>query len=155
MFAAEEAFQIAPELEQTGEVFHEAIAAGCGNDTAADLCRRLASQERKHCRRFRQMRQAVLAGAASAPTTWEQLGCAQGTINQRMTPDPKAAAEIAGRGGLGDMPDPAVQPEADSVRFYCDLVRAADPPDADAVGHVLAEGQRHQQELTLARGNLP
>jgi len=53
------------------------------------------------------------------------------------------------------MPDPAVQAEADSVRFYCDLVRAADPPDADAVGHVLAEGQRHQQELTLARGNLP
>lgn len=144
LFSADEVFQIALELEQTGQVFYEAVAIGCKDRLAAELFRRLAQQEAEHYNRFQKMRQS-LAGAPE-PMTWEGLEFAQALINQRVIPDPRQARAAAAGATPRQALDLAIQMEKDSVLFYNEMVQVM-RNDAAAIQVIIQEEKRHAQEL--------
>jgi len=154
VFTADEVFQIALELEETGEVFYEAIAAGCGNEQVAAMCRRLAAQEAAHQQRFNQMRERFARQPATPPLSQEALDFAQATINQRVIPNPAEARKIAGEGSLNHVLSLAIQLENDSISFYTNMLSVVPGDDARAVRQIVTEEQGHAKELTAARRNL-
>ncbi len=154
VFTADEVFQIALELEETGEVFYEAIAAGCGNERVAAMCRRLAAQEAVHRQRFQHMRERLAQQPATRPLSPEALDFAQATINQRVIPNPAEARKIAGEASLNHILGLAIQLENDSVSFYTNMLSVVQGDDARAVRQIVTEEQDHAKELTAARRNL-
>jgi len=151
IFTGDEIFQLAMELEETGEVFYEAVAAGCGNASVADLCRRLAEQEKQHYRTFEDMRKRLAARPEARPLTWEEMKFAQGLINDRLIPGPEEARRIAAGGSLTETIDLAIRLENDSVEFYTELLPAVEEGDREAVARIIEEERRHARELTAAR----
>jgi rubrerythrin len=153
-FSADEVFQIALELEQTGQVFYEALAVACGHAHVADLCRRLARQEAEHYRTFQRLRGSAASGHAPAALAPEEQEFIQTMINQRVVPDPARARRIAREGGLGKTLDLAIRMEHDSVAFYRSLLKVLDGVDAQAVATIIREEQKHARDLTAARRGL-
>ena len=151
VFSAEEVFQIALELEETGQVFYEAVAAACGNEQVARLCRRLAQQEAAHYKTFQQMQKRPPDDPASRPLNAEGLGYVQAMVNQRVVPDPGKAREMAAKGSLAETLDLAIRMENDSISFYTGMLDMVDGGDAEAVRRIIREEQRHAQELAVSR----
>jgi len=151
IFDANEIFQIAMELEQTGQVFYEALAAGCGNDRVAALCRRLAKQEVDHFNTFKAMRQNLVAGPDVTPLTGEDLDFAQALVADRIIPDPDEARRVAAAGSVNDALDLAIRLEKDSVLFYGGVAKAVGAKNADAIAGIVAEEKRHVRDLLEAR----
>jgi len=153
VFTGDEVLQIAMEMEETGQVFYEAIAAGCGNDAVAAFCRRLSEQEGIHYRRFKQMRED-LADPNARTFGWDELDQAQALINERVVPDPAEATRIAAGGRMRDMLDLAVLLESDSIRFYAELAEAAGPEHEPVIRSIIDEERSHEQELRAVRAGL-
>lgn len=154
VFSSDEVFQIAMEMEETGQVFYEAAAAGCSNAKVAALFRRLAGQEVEHYKRFKKLRDALAARPASHALTEEEMEFAQALVTDRMVPTPEDARRIAAEGSLGQALDMAINLEKDSVLFYSDILLAVDERDAAAIRAIIAEEKRHAQDLMIARRNL-
>ncbi|KPK85851.1 MAG: hypothetical protein AMJ81_02515 [Phycisphaerae bacterium SM23_33] len=154
VFTADQIFQIALELEETGQIFYEALAIACQQQRVAALCRRLARDESNHYRTFDQMRRRLAGGPAAHPLEVQQQESVQALINERVIPSPQAARELAAKGGLAETLDLAVKLEKDTVRLYQEMAAAVDSEDARAVRQIIAEEQNHVQELTNARHNL-
>jgi rubrerythrin len=153
-FTAERIFQIAMELEETGQVFYEALAVACGNEQVASLCRRLAGQEVEHYQRFEQMREELHARADEPPLSWEDLTFAQALVNERVIPSPQEARRIAQADSLAETLELAIRVEKDSVEFYRGLLGGVKGEDARAVAAIIKEEETHVQELTAAQRGL-
>ena len=153
-FAGDEIFQMAMEMEETGEVFYEALAAATGDQAVADLCRLLAAQEREHYIVFKRLREKLVTRPATRPLTWEEMDFAQTLLNERVVPSPAEAREVAQSGSLTETIDLAIRMEHDAVSFYSDMLRCVDEADAEAVSKILEEEKRHARELKIARGHL-
>jgi len=153
-YTGDEIFQIAMEMEETGEVFYEAMAAAGGSEAVANLCRRLAGQEREHYRTFEKMRAALVTRPPDRPLTWEEMEFDQALINDRVVPNPAEALRIASTGNLTETLDLAIRLERDSVTFYSEMLPFVAGDDAEAVGRIIKEEQRHVEELLIARRNL-
>ena len=149
-FTAEEVFGIAMELEETGEVFYEALAISTPNPRVTALCRRLASQERSHYQTFKRMREDLSARPSAPPMKAEDLAFVQAAINDRVIPDPRRAREIARKGALKQALELAIRLEKDTVRFYTQLLPLVPAPDADAVRRIIAEETVHVEDVTAA-----
>ena len=150
-YTGDEIFQMAMEMEETGEVLYEAMAAAARNDAVSNLCRRLAAQERQHHKVFERMRQALPTGR---PARWEAMEFDQALINDRIVPDPGEALRIASSGSLTETLELAIQLERDAVSFYSDMLKCVEAGDAEAVGRIIEEERRHAEELLVARRNL-
>ena len=153
-YTGDEIFQMAMEMEETGEVLYEAMAAAGGNDAVSDLCRRLAAQERDHYKVFERMRQALVTRPPGRPLTWEEMEFDQALINDRIVPDPSAALRMASTGSLTETLELAIQLERDAVSFYSGMLKCVDAGDADAVERIIEEERRHAEDLLIARRNL-
>ncbi len=154
VFAGDEILQIAMELEETGQVFYEAVAAGCGNEAVARLCRRLAQQEIDHYNTFKRMREELPARSASRPLNWQELGFVQDLVNKRVIPDPAQAVSLAREGSLAKTLELAIRMENDSVKFYTELLGASEGEDAQTLKRIIAEENKHAQDLLAARRSL-
>jgi len=151
IFDANEIFQIAMELEQTGQVFYEALAIGCGNDRVAALCRRLAKQEVDHYNTFKAMREALVSGPDVTPLTGDDLDFAQALVSDRIIPSPDEARKVAATGGVAEALDLAIRLEKDSVLFYGGIAGAVGAKNAGAIAGIVAEEKRHVRDLLEAR----
>ncbi len=154
VFSADEVYQIAMEMEQTGQVFYEALAAGSARSDVAALCRRLAAQEVEHYNRFSRLRAALAARPASHALDEEEMDFAQALVTDRMIPNPQEARRIAAEGSVGAALDMAINLEKDSVLFYSEILQAVDPQDATAIREIVQQEKLHAQELMIARRNL-
>ncbi len=153
-YTGDEIFQIVMEMEETGEVFYEAMAAVSRNEAVADLCRRLAAQEREHYQKFKAMREKLVTRPPDRPLTWDEMVFDQSLINDNVLPSPAEARRVAAAGSLTETIDLAIQLENNAVAFYSAMLRCVDPADADAVGKIIDQERHHAQELTIARRNL-
>ena len=150
-YTGDEIFQMAMEMEETGEVLYEAMAAAARNDAVSNLCRRLAGQEREHYKVFERMRRSLPTGR---PARWEAVEFDQALINDRIVPDPGEALRIASSGSLTETLELAIQLERDAVSFYSDMLKCVEAGDAEAVGRIIDEERRHAEELLIARRSL-
>lgn len=154
VFTGDEILQMAMELEETGQIFYEALAVSCRNERVGSLCRRLAGQEQTHYNTFKRMREARRGEGESRAMDRQELEFVQGLINERVVPGPAAARALAAEGGLAQTLDLAVKLEKDSVRFYTKIASAVNHEDAKVIRDVIAEEERHVRELTDARNHL-
>ena len=154
LFNADEVFQIAMELEETGQVFYEALAIGAGKEPVSALCRRLAADEARHYARFKWLRAALPAGGPRGVLSGEEADFAQALINDRVIPNPEQARKVAARGSLREALDLAVAMEKDSVLFYEEIILVVAPAEAEGVEQIVREEKRHVAELTLTRRDL-
>ncbi len=153
-FTGDEVIQIAVEMEETGEMFYEALAATTGNEQVRSMCRRLARDEIDHRRTFQRLRESFAADWPLRELEPEELDFTQSLINEKILPDPDEARAVASGGSTADAMDMAIRMEADSVRFYSELLAGADGRDAEAIRRIIREEKSHQRMLTDARRGL-
>ncbi len=151
VFSSDEVFQMAAQLEASGQDFYQILAEECPDVRIASLARHLAQQEAEHLATFKEMRKAVASRPASRPLTWDELGFAQMMIEDRVAPTADDARRMAAEGGFEEILDLAVQMEKDSVLFYTEVLQAMDPSDATAICKIIDEEKRHLAELLGAR----
>ena len=147
----DEILQIAMELEETGQVFYQAMAAASGHEAVAELCRRLGEKEVEHYNTFKQMREVLPGRPDDRPLTCEELDLAQAGINERVIPDAEVAVQVASKGSLAEVLELAIKLENDSIEFYKRVLGAVQGEDARILRQVIEEEQVHAQELTVAR----
>lgn len=143
-------FQVAMEMEDTGNVFYEAVAAGCGNPRVSELCHRLAKEEKIHYDRFAQMRQRV-ARPEARPMSADDLRAIQEIINEDILPNLAAVMKVARSGSLARILDLALKMEQDSIDFYVRILPLVEPADEPAVILIVEEERQHVRDLTQAR----
>jgi rubrerythrin len=153
-FSADRAFALAMELEDTGMVFYEALAAGVASRRVRDVCSRLALAERDHYTHFQHMRQQLSTARRQAPLSPQEADFMQAIINQQVVPNPAEARRIAAAGSVAAMLELAVGMEKDSILLYEDLVEVASAEDALAIRKIIEEEKRHMQDLLTARREL-
>ncbi len=154
VFTADEIFQIAMEMEETGQVFYEVLAAGAANDRVAGLCRRLSEAEKRHYLAFEQMRKDLAVRPADRPLTWEETVFAQEMLNEAVVPNPRKAREVAAAGSLLQVLDLAIKMERDSIAFYGHLIPLVAEAEAKAVQEIIKEEEKHEKELLDAKKSL-
>ena len=148
--------QIAMELEQTGQVFYEFVATGCGprNQNVAKLFHRLAAEETHHFAIFSRMLADLeqRTGEDVPPLTAAQEEHIRDLLNGRVLPDPIAARQAAHDMTLPAALDLAIEMERNAVAFYSGvLVSALSDEDAAEVSAIIAEEQRHEDDLVESR----
>jgi rubrerythrin len=154
IFSADEVFQIALELEETGQVFYEALAVSSQDEQVSALCRRLAEMEADHYRKFQQMRQRLISQPGQRELSAEEAAYTQALINDRVIPDPHQARRLAAGGSLWQMLDLAIRLENDSIGFYSRVLTTVDAADARAIARIIEEERAHARDLTQARRHL-
>lgn len=153
-FTGDEVIQIAVEMEETGEVFYEALAASAGDEQVRSLCRRLARDEIDHRRTFQRLRESFAADWPMRDLEPEELDFTQSLINEKILPNLDEARAVASGGSTADALDMAIRMEMDSVRFYSELLAGADRGDAEAIELIIKEERQHARALREARGGL-
>jgi len=148
LYTADEAFQIALEMEETGQLFYEALAGGSGHKELVDFFHRLVTMEREHYRKFQKLRQEY--GQPQRPMGFEQLDRVQELIAAKAIPDRAHAQQVARQGSLAASLELAILMEDLSVDFYAALREVVQPADAKAVSTIIEEERQHAQLLRNA-----
>lgn len=154
VFSADEVYQIAMEMEQTGQVFYEALAAGSDRSDVANLLRRLAAQEQDHYKQFARLRAQLATRPVSHALSEDEMDFAQALVTDRMIPNPQEARRIASEGSVRAALDMAINVEKDSILFYSEVLQAIDPQEAPAIREIIQQEKTHAQDLMIARRNL-
>ena len=150
----DEVFQIAMELEETGQVFYETMAVVSQDHEVASLCRRLAQKESEHYDAFKEMRQAELGDRAGGPMDLDQSRAVQDMINEQVIPDPKKIREVAGHGGMAEALSLALEMENSSVEFFGRMLEVVSEADARVVQAIIAEEHKHVKDISAALNSL-
>jgi rubrerythrin len=151
VYTGDEVFQIAIEMEETGEVFYESLAVGSGKESIAGLCRRLADDERNHRLTFQRLRGSFAAEEAPRDMGEEDQAAVQRMLNEQVVPSAAEVRKVALHGDLNEALDLAIKLEEDSVAFYEGLLASVDGRAADAVAAIVKEEQKHVSNLQAAR----
>lgn len=148
-FTADELFQVALEMEETGQVFYEALAAGAGSPFLVDFFHRLADQEAEHNRKFQKMRQEH--AAKPQPLTLERLDFAQQLINSWVMPTMEQSRRTAKESSPSAAIDMAITMEENSVKFYRELAGGLTGEDAKVLQGIIEEEKSHINWLQSAK----
>ena len=152
--SGDEVFQVAMELEETGEVFYEALAATSQNSLITSMCRRLARDEVNHYRIFEEMRANRAGYWPTRDLDSDELRFTQSLINERVIPSAEKMREIVAAGSIAETLELAIKMEDDSITFYEELVAGADDETAESLRKIIGEENRHKQDLIDARSGL-
>ena len=147
---ADRLFQVALELEETGQIFYEALAASTGNRQVAALARRLAQQELDHFHKFERMRRQAAQAGPAEPMSPDELVHVQQLVREKVIPSEAGVRRIAATAKLGEALEVAIRMEEDSVTFYSAML-TAEGVDADAVRKIIDEEKAHVRTLSDAR----
>jgi len=150
LFTSDEAFQMALQLEASGQLFYESVAKATEDAAVADMCRNLAAQEQAHAAKFQAMRDATSKASPARRFTPEATEFVQAMLEGKILLKPAEAKRIAAESDLSELLEMAIKMEQDSIRFYSELLSVLDAADAEAVNGIIEEEKRHERELTEA-----
>lgn len=151
-FTGGEVVQMAMSMEQVGQGFYQALAEGCDNPQVAALCRRLAQQELGHYTYFKRLRDRLIDAHRTAPVPPDKQVQAENLVRSFVVPEPEKVRRVAMGGKLRQAVDLAMHMEQDAIKFYHELLRIVPEEDRGAVRSVIAEEDRHLQELRMIYG---
>ena len=146
-FTGEEVLRMAMDMEQTGQIFYEALASGTSDRSAAELFRRLAGMEADHYAQFKQMHDAVAAG--QMPVYWspERAESLHQTVTKNIQPGPADVRKVAMAGNLTDAVALARDMEQGAIRFYSGLIDVVDTDSAAIIRRIVKSEQSHLKDL--------
>ena len=146
---------LALEMEETGQVFFEVVASGCGpeNQRVAQLLMTLARDEADHLAKFRQMLEKLDgAEGKSVKLTKKQQDFVRKLLKDKVLPDPIAARQVAEVASPEDALDLAIEMERNSVRLYGEILMGmSDEADKRIIENVIEEEKSHERGLSATR----
>ena len=143
----EEVLRMAMDMEQTGQMFYEALAGGTSDRRAAGLFRRLAREETSHYAQFKQMHDAVAAGQMPVHWSAEQAESLHQTVKRNIQPGPAQVREVAMGGNLTDAVALAREMEQGAIRFYSGLIDVVDAETAEVIRSIVKSEESHLKDL--------
>lgn len=151
---AAEVVQVAVALEERGLELYRSLSNACDSPDVAQLCRRLAIEERKHLDTYRRLQRQVAADQGHRLISEEHLAELEQLVTANVLPDPSEVRRVAMKGSLPDAIRMALEMEQHAVRFFSRMIEAL-PSAAATVQTVLQEEQHHLADLQAALNRRP
>ena len=152
IFSAAEAFEMAMQIEQNGEVFYKAVAARATDPSVKTLFQELAAQEQKHYLVFQKMAGTV-SGAASpqAPERDEYQAYLQAALDNALFAGPDKALAMAEQARDRQTAlRAAIGFEKDTLLFFYDLREMVSVAEQEAITGIIREEKMHLRRLAGA-----
>jgi len=96
LFTSDEAFQMALQLEASGQLFYESVAKATEDAAVADMCRNLAAQEQAHAAKFQAMRDATSKASPARRFTPEATEFVQAMLEGKILLKPRWSRTASG-----------------------------------------------------------
>jgi rubrerythrin len=144
----DDVFQIILEVEETGQLFYEALGASCSSERLAAMCYRMSTQEKDHYELFEKMRHQYLHGPQKRHFSEDQI---QQIIKQRIVPDQTVIRNVLAERSMELVLELAIDMEEDSVDLYRDLQQLLSDEDARVVERIIEEELQHAADLRADR----
>jgi rubrerythrin len=151
IFSATEAFEIAMQIEQNGEVFYHAVAARMTDLNVKKLFQELAAQEQRHYEVFQKM--AGTVGGAASPSAPdaerdEYQAYLQATLDSALFAGPDKALVLAEQARDRQAAlRVAIGFEKDTLLFFYDLRDMVSEVEQKAVNGIIREEKLHLHRL--------
>jgi len=154
-FAASEIAEMAIEIEINGRDFYNAVAAKVKSTKAKNLFQFLAGEEKKHIEKFKKILESVKKYEPKEAYPEEYFAHINALAsNQVFTQKDKGAQVARGAKDENAAIDIGIKAEKDSITFYEDMKKIVPEEDKRIVDDVIAEEQKHLEELISLRGSL-
>lgn len=154
-FAASEIVEMAIEIEINGRDFYNSVAAKAKNVKPKNLFKFLASEEEKHIEKFKEILGSVKKYEPKEAYPEEYFAHINALAsNQVFTQKDKGAQVAASAKDENAAVDIGIKAEKDSITFYEDMKKIVPEGDKGIVDDVIAEEQKHLEELISLRGTL-
>jgi rubrerythrin len=152
-YSADNALQVAMQMEQLGQTFYQSLAAGCGNAQIATLAAKLAGDEQRHLQTFERMRNSLGAEQRGPRLTEEQLAAVAAKLGKLILPAAVEVSQVALGGDMVKVLEMAMRMESDSVAYYSSLTPIVGI-DAAILKAVIQEERNHLTTLRDWRQHL-
>ena len=148
LLTANEIFEIATRLEQSGESFYGEAAQGTTRASVKALFQELATQEQHHRRAFEQMSGSAVSDILSSEQWDEFQAYADALLQQRFLADPENALRVAAEAKSElDVLRAALGFEQETIAFYEQLHGIVRDAEQQAIQRIIDEEKRHIQRL--------
>jgi len=147
-YSADNALQIAMQLERLGKTIYDSLAKRSTNRQIADLAAVLASQEKKHLWIFQKMYHSLPINHCGPAISEQQLIEIAGKFYKLILPTFTEIRKIAISQDTSKLIALAMQMESDSIAFY--LTMTADPGEAAIIREIVEEEKKHLASLRKA-----
>jgi len=154
LFRLDEVLQMAMRAEQMGQRLYEAVAHETKDKAVADLCRRLAAQEKAHFHTFQTMSEALPQNYDAKQLSLDEMAFVQSLVEGTVIPTEAEVRKMARSASLAEMLDRAIAAERDSQHFYRQIAQGVDAAGAKTVNAIIAEEAEHEKTLTAMRKKL-
>jgi len=154
-FAASEIAEMAIEIEINGRDFYNAVAAKVKSIKAKNLFQFLAGEEEKHIEKFKKILESVKKYEPKEAYPEEYFAHINALASNQVFTQKDKGAQVA-RGAKDENAAIAIgiKAEKDSITFYEDMKKIVPEEDKRIVDDVIAEEQKHLEELISLRGSL-
>jgi rubrerythrin len=152
-YSADNALQVAIQMERLGQTFYQSLAAGCGNAEIAAIAAKLAGDEQKHLQTFERMRNSLGAEQRGPRLTEEQLTATAGKFYKLILPAAHEVRQAALGGDIIKVLEMAMQMEVDSAAYYSSLTPIGGI-DAAVLKTIIQEERSHLTTLRNWRQRL-
>jgi len=153
-YSSREILELAMQLEDSGRMFYEAVAAGCPDVDVAELCRRLAWYEESHFQKFLAIRDGLAPADAPVHLPAAEARWLHAFTGRQVIPGREEAENLACRGTPADILDLALRAEREAIDFYIRVCELVGSEDRAAVERIIAEEREHLRTIESARRTL-
>jgi rubrerythrin len=143
------AIETAIEMEHLGGDFYQSLASTVIDPELADLCRKLAAAEAKHCEYFRQIRSKLAERGETVILRDDELAEARQIAREAIFPNKDAVTKLLTEGNLAGLVEMARQIEQSAIDYYTSI--AAVLPESDAINTLIRAEQIHLRMLNEYR----
>jgi len=149
VFTAAEAFEIAMEIEENGEVFYNEVSAKSDDEEVRELFKSMAAQERAHYHTFKKLLdEAKPAPDLSAEEYDQYQTYAETALENALFAGPEKALSLAKKAEDRETALRAAMGfEKDTLLFFYDLREMVSDADKEAVSNIIGEEKKHLRRL--------
>lgn len=144
-FSADNALQIAMQMERLGQILYESLAARSNNEQIKTFASKLAEEEKKHLWTFQRMYHSIPIDQCGPKMTEDQLIAAAGKFYKLILPTTGEIHKLAKSADIPNVLATAMQMESDSIAFY--LTMTASAGGASIIREIIEEEKKHLAKL--------
>jgi rubrerythrin len=154
LYGLKEIFQLARQLEESGQLYYQTAAAECNDPYVSSLCSKIAGQEVRHLEKLKSMQQLLVADDQMKRLTWEELTWLQLDLEEGVLTDFQEVKSFVKQATVTEILARAIQLERDSITFYSSLMSEVDLNCKGLLEELLKEENQHIKWLQQQRMNL-
>jgi rubrerythrin len=152
-YSADNALQIAMQMERLGLTFYNSLAARCSDTQIVALAVKLADDEKKHLWKFERMYHSIPLERCGPKLTEDQLAADAGKFYKLILPTADEVSSVATSGDMVKVLAMAMQLEADAIAYYLSMTPASKEETAIIRG-IAEEEKKHLALLREQRNHL-